>query len=127
MPPRGTVALTMLAWLVTASPAEAHRLNAEYQVLPGNRVRIVASCAKDDFAADGIVRVYRSNNELLLPASVLDEKGSFSFWYPKAEDLTVEIRHDGHLKRLYIPAGRLADADNSTATSPGDDWDLAGG
>src|SRR5207302_8582586 len=104
---RHSLSLATLMLLTTATPAQAHRLLVKPKVLPDNRILIVAQYSTGEWAAGGGVRVYRANGELLAPPGVLDEKGSLVFWYPKAEDLRIEVLHDGHPNVRYLNAADL--------------------
>jgi hypothetical protein len=110
--------LCVLGLLLTGSPAYAHRLYLKYQVLPGNKVQISSFYGVDDFAADGIVAVYRANGELLGERGVLNEKGIYIFSYQLAEDLKVVVTHEGHSKTATIAAKELSDRAPAATISP---------
>jgi hypothetical protein len=79
-------------------------------VLPGNKVQITGYYRGNDRAADGIVAVKRANGEFLGQRGVMDEKGNYVFSYEQAENLEVEVTHDGHKTTVTIAAKELNDA-----------------
>jgi hypothetical protein len=117
---RTTLALPILLvgptiLLLTAAEARAHRLVAEYTVLPGQKVQV--SCRykaipKSIPAEEARVRVYRPNDEILAQGKT-DEKGNFVFSYDYAEPLRVEVYHEGHRAEVAIDAPLLATNRNS--------------
>ncbi|HYV34562.1 MAG TPA: hypothetical protein VE988_02595 [Gemmataceae bacterium] len=106
-------------------------MNVTYKVLPNNLVKIESYLGRyslGEFAKDGIIKIYRTNGELLAQPGVLNEQGQYVFWYPKAEDLTVRVWHnaDGevHHKQILIPAADLQNASgaNEASTYGAMDW-----
>jgi hypothetical protein len=90
--------------------AQAHRLDGEYRVLPGNKVQIEAWFENDDVPHGAKVRIYRGDGSLLFPnPGELNDKGIYVFSYDKAEPLKVVVSAgQGHRKELVIPAGMLS-------------------
>jgi cobalt/nickel transport system permease protein len=93
-----------LAWTGTA---HAHRLNAEYRVLPEKRVRIESWFdIGGDPPVGAKVQVLHRGKELLTEG-IADEKGNFVFSFDEAEDLTVVVSVVGHRAELTIPKAAL--------------------
>lgn len=111
--------LTRLAVLVlllaAPGPARAHRLEAEYRVLPGNKVQVESWFDLTGDSPKGAqVRVYRADGQLLTDGK-LDEQGLFVFSYQEPESLRVVVSAGaGHQKELMIPARALG-ADGTAA------------
>src|SRR5262249_1325230 len=97
--------LGLLAVLLLASEARAHRLEAEYRILPSRRVRIESWFDLTGDSAKGAgVKVFRAGGELLLEGR-LDDEGIFIFRLAKVEPLRVLVSAGaGHSKELLIPA-----------------------
>jgi hypothetical protein len=93
---------TLLAWTGTV---RAHRLEADYHVLPDQHVQIESWFDLTGESPRGAkVQVLRANG-ILLTEGVLDGKGLFVFPYREAENLKVIISAGGgHRKELDIPA-----------------------
>jgi hypothetical protein len=107
--------LCLLGLALTARPADAHRLYVRYQVLPGNKVQVTSYCVPGDWAADGIVAVFKQDGQLLGQRGVLDDKGRYVFQYAQAEDLKVVVTYDGHSKEVHIAAKELSDVGSGNA------------
>jgi hypothetical protein len=90
--------------------AQAHRLEAEYRVLPGRKVQVEAWFETGDPPYGAKVRVYRADGSPLFPdAGQLDRDGAYVFPYEKAERLKVVISAgEGHRKQLIISAAELS-------------------
>jgi nickel transport protein len=130
MPPALLLALS--GFLVTAGDARAHRLEAEYRVLPGQRVQIESWFDLTGESPKGAkVQVFRPDGQLLSEGQ-LNDKGLFVFSYSQPERLKVIVSAGaGHRKELEIPQSALATssktspsenstASDSDATSPAD-------
>jgi nickel transport protein len=100
----------LLATLALAPAARAHRLEGDYRVLPGGKVRVEAWFETGDAPKGAKVRVYRADGSPLFPEpGELDARGEYVFPYEKAEDLKVVISAgEGHRKEFTIPAGQLS-------------------
>jgi hypothetical protein len=100
--------LALLFSLVGTGAAYAHRLNAEYQILPGKKVRIsswYSGVGGEHPAAGAKVSVARANRPSL--EGTTDKAGVFEFACDRAETLQVEVYQAGHLAKLTIPAAEL--------------------
>lgn len=115
-----TVLLAMLTLQFFSGRADAHRLEAEYRVLPGGRVRIESWFDLTGDSPHGAsVKVYRPDNTILTEGR-LDDQGQFVFPYGKAEDLRVVIAAGaGHSKELTIPSGKLPAPASAPTAAPG--------
>jgi nickel transport protein len=115
------VLLATVLLLTGTESARAHRLEAEYTVLPGKRVQIESWFETGQSAKSAKVQVFRANGELLTEGR-LDAKGIFVFSFTEAESLKVVVNAGlGHSCELHIPAAQLARstaADGRTAPSP---------
>lgn len=99
--------LAFLALFATAESAFAHRLHADYFILPERQVRI-ESYFDDDKAPQGATIEVRRSDDSLLAEGRLDSKGCFLFRYTQAETLNVTINAGGgHQKTIVIPRERL--------------------
>ena len=99
-----------LLLLACARPAFAHRLEADYRVLPERRIQIETWFDITGDSANGAeVQVLGSGGQILATGKT-DAKGLFVFSYDKAEALTVKVNAGmGHAKELTIPAAKLAE------------------
>jgi cobalt/nickel transport system permease protein len=106
-----TLLLVLVGILVTAAPAQAHRLDAAFQVLPGGKVEIESWFDLTNQSPRGAtVQVFRSGGQLLVDGK-LNEKGLFLFRVNKAERLKVVVSAGaGHRKELVIPQETLEKA-----------------
>jgi cobalt/nickel transport system permease protein len=107
--------------LVPAGRAQAHALEAECEVLPGNKVRVSAwySARPHSFPAqEARVRVLGPGDRVLREGQT-DEKGQFVFRYERQEPLTVEVYQEGHRKVVALfgaqPSPSAAESDAGTA------------
>jgi cobalt/nickel transport system permease protein len=97
--------LALLGPLALASPAHAHRLVAEYKVLPDGKVRIESwfDQARDS-AVEAKVKVFRKRDAHLLLQGELDEEGLFAFTPPETTDLRILIDAGlGHHTEITVP------------------------
>jgi hypothetical protein len=101
--------VALAATLGAAGDARAHRLEADYRVLPGRRIQIESWFDLTGESPKGAaVQVYRPAGQLLTEGR-LSEKGVFVFSYTQAERLKVVVSAGaGHRKELEIPEAELA-------------------
>jgi hypothetical protein len=97
--------------LLAAGSAHAHRLQADYRVLPGRTVQVEGWFDLTRDSPKGAeVRVLRADGTLLTEGR-LDDDGVFAFTFDKVEPLKVVVSAgQGHRKELSIPAEELARA-----------------
>ncbi|HLQ45691.1 MAG TPA: carboxypeptidase-like regulatory domain-containing protein [Planctomycetaceae bacterium] len=114
-----SVALTLglLILFCIASDARAHRLNAEYRLLPGKKVQIESWFDSTGESPKGAtVQVFRPDGQLLIEGK-LNEKGTFTFPHEDAGPLRVVVSAgQGHRKEFTIPASEFAEALSDSAT-----------
>jgi cobalt/nickel transport system permease protein len=91
--------------------AFAHRLEAEYRILPDKRIQIESWFDITGDSPNGAkVRVEHADGTILTEG-ILDAKGLFVFPFAKAETLKVQVNAgQGHAKELLIPERELANA-----------------
>jgi hypothetical protein len=112
--------LTGLAVLLAAAPeAPAHRLVADYRVLPGHQVQV--SCRYKAIprsipAVEARIRVFRPHDQILAEGQT-DDQGYFRFSYERAEPLRVEAYQEGHRAEVSIDPKMLMAAG---ANNPGE-------
>lgn len=105
--PRRSAALIPLIVLILPTVARAHRLDAEYRVLPNQHVRVECWFETGDSAKGASVQVFRPNGQLLVEGK-LDDNGQFVFDPCSVEGLKVVINASGgHRKELLISPHRL--------------------
>jgi nickel transport protein len=109
--------LALLLLLGMNGGARAHRLEADYRVLPDRKVLIGSWFDRTgDPPRKARVQVFRPQGQLLAEGP-LDEKGQFTFPFDRPEELRVVVAAgEGHRKELTIPAADLATASASEAT-----------
>jgi nickel transport protein len=94
--------------LAIVGEVHAHRLVAEYHVLPGHKVQIEAWFDQGGTPRNAKVQV-SNPDEQILAEGTLDANGIFVFSYTVAEPLKVVIAAgEGHRKELYILQADLA-------------------
>jgi cobalt/nickel transport system permease protein len=101
--------LAMATLLLTAGPAFAHRLRADFKSLPGGRVQVESwfDIGKDS-PAGARVEVFGGQDRLLTEGK-LDENGVFVFPYEGRDALRVVVSAGGgHRAEVSIPAGAVA-------------------
>jgi cobalt/nickel transport system permease protein len=112
-PPLTAVALLLapLALFAVPGAAHAHRLEADYRVLPDKRVQVESWFDITGDSPQGAkVVVYHADGSVLTEGQI-DAKGMFVFSFDKAEQLRVIVdAGQGHGKELHIPASALAKA-----------------
>jgi len=101
--------LGLLTTLTVARPARAHRLVAEYRVLPDQKVQIESWFdTTGDPPKGATVEVFRADKQLLTSGQ-LNEGGVFVFSFTRAEPLKVVVYAGaGHRAELDIPEADLA-------------------
>ena len=112
------VALLLAALGVFGAPgrASAHRLEAEFKLLPDRRVRVESWFdLTDDVAKAAAVRVYRADGTLLTQGKTSAD-GTYTFAYDRPESLRVVVNAGaGHQKELTIPEKALTGSPNNAA------------
>jgi hypothetical protein len=99
--------LAALGWFGLTAPAQAHRLEGEYKILPSQKIRIESWFNETGLSPDGAtVEVFRKNGDVLVKGT-LDKNGVFIFTYSQAEPLVVVISTEGHRKELTVPLSEL--------------------
>jgi cobalt/nickel transport system permease protein len=102
-----TLLLAVAALLTTATPVWAHRLEAEYRVLPDRRIQIESWFETGDSPQNATVKVFNAEGALLLEGK-LDGKGLFVFPLEKVQDLRVEVYAGaGHQAELKMSQKEL--------------------
>jgi hypothetical protein len=101
--------------LSLCSPALAHRLEADYRVLPGRKVQVESWFdLTGDSPVGAKVTVYRGDD--ILVEGKLNDKGIFLFSYTHLQPLRVVVSASaGHRKELSILAADLVDSPASPA------------
>jgi cobalt/nickel transport system permease protein len=101
--------LASLAGLAVPRAAEAHRLEAEYRVLPDGRLQVESWFDLTGDSPQGAsVKVFQTNGALVAEGE-LDAKGLFSFTAERTEPLRVVVSAGaGHRKELLIPKDERA-------------------
>jgi cobalt/nickel transport system permease protein len=99
--------LAVLALFAAANTAQAHRLNADYYVLPNQQIRIECYFP-DDTAPQGATVEIRRSDGTVLATGTTDDKGCFVFHFTQAEPLEATIDAGaGHRKTIQIPRENL--------------------
>jgi nickel transport protein len=102
--------LGLLAPLLAARPALAHRLEAECHVLPDHKVQVEAWFDLGGVPKGARVQVLRADGRVLTEGQ-LDGQGLFIFPYAEAEPLKVVVSAGlGHRKEVEVPAEDLQQA-----------------
>jgi nickel transport protein len=116
----GALILLALAGLLPAAGAYAHRLEAEYRVLPDHKVQVESWFDLGGDSPRGArVQVLRADGSLLTEGK-LDSQGVYVFSYGDAEPLKVVVSAGaGHRKELEIPAKDLAPDGTAAPAAPG--------
>jgi hypothetical protein len=112
--------LALLLALATADAAFAHRLNAEYQISPGKKVRISSwySTPGGEHPAAG-AKVTVSHNDKPFFEGTTDKDGVFEFSCDRAETLRVEVYQAGHLAKLTVAAAEFGrEGESSPQNTP---------
>ncbi|HVS36894.1 MAG TPA: energy-coupling factor ABC transporter permease [Gemmataceae bacterium] len=108
LPPPALLLLAVLGVLWTATPAQAHRLEADYRVRPDGQVQVESWFSEGGNAPAGAkIQVFRANRDVLIDSAV-DGNGIFVFAPQAAEDLRVVVSAGaGHRAEFVIPASAL--------------------
>ncbi len=117
-----TLLLAVVCVLLSPGLASAHRLNADYRVLPDRRVQIQSWFPGGYPPQNATAKVLRPDGTVLAEGD-LDAKGLYVFSYTLAENLHVVIRagHD-HGKEFTIPGSALTTAGKTAApATPADE------
>jgi hypothetical protein len=101
--------LSLLVLLVVSGQAQAHRLEAEYRVLPDQKVQVESWFdLTGDSPKGALVQVFRADGQLLTEGR-LNDQGVFVFALAGIERLQVVVSAgEGHRKELVITAEELA-------------------
>jgi cobalt/nickel transport system permease protein len=104
----GALVLAVLAGLAAPSAARAHRLDAEYRVLPDGRVRVESWFDLTGDSPEGAaVQVFRGDGQLVTEGKV-DAQGLFTFHPGGSGPLRVVVSAGaGHRKELQITSAGL--------------------
>ena len=99
--------LALLALFLTANAASAHRLHADYFVLPDRQVRIESYFDDGKAPPNATIEVHRPDSTLLAKGRS-DDQGSFLFRFTDAESLEVTVNAGaGHQTTVFIPREKL--------------------
>jgi hypothetical protein len=114
--------LVLVAMLASPRQARAHRLDAKYDVLPGQKVQVEGWYdLTGDSAVGARVQVFRGADELVAEGK-LNDQGLFVFEFARAEALRVVVDAGaGHRKELRLAAEALQQspaADRKRPTLP---------
>lgn len=105
--PSSAILTVLIALLMTANPAHAHRLQAEYSLIAVRQVRIESYFDDGRIPQSATVEVRRPDGRLLAEGR-LDRQGYFVFTFDEAESLQVTINAGaGHRKLFPIPREHL--------------------
>jgi hypothetical protein len=105
----------LLALLLLAGSGRAHRLVAEYRVLPGRLLEVWARykvIPRSIPAVDAQVRIFRPGGQTLAEGRT-DENGRFTCRYERREWLRVEVYQEGHRAEVPIDQSELPAASES--------------
>jgi hypothetical protein len=114
-----TTALGVWGWLACVPLTYAHRLEAEFRVLPGRQIQVEAWFDATRAPAKGAkVSVYQGDRPLT--TGQMNEHGTIVFSYEKVEDLRVVVdAGTGHRSVLRIPVAALKTEHTDHATPAG--------
>jgi hypothetical protein len=101
--------IVLTANLTLAGRAEAHRLEADYHLLPDHRIQVESWFDLTGESPKGArVQVFTAACDLVAEGS-LNEDGIFVFGYPDNHALRIVVSAgEGHRKELTIPVEALA-------------------
>jgi hypothetical protein len=92
----------VLAFFCAAPLARAHRLEADYRVLPDQRVQVESWFDQGGVPRAAHVQVMGPDGELVAEGA-LNDNGVFVFRYPRAQPLKVIVEAGaGHRKEIYV-------------------------
>jgi hypothetical protein len=90
------------ALLATASTAQAHRLDAQAFLLPGNKLQVEGWFSSGEPARGAWVRIHGAEDHLLCEGK-LDDQGIFVCTLKQPESLHIVVTAgDEHRKELYV-------------------------
>jgi hypothetical protein len=112
------VPLGLLALLLLTDTAQAHRLEADYRVLPDSKVQVEGWFDLGGLPKGARVQVFRPDGSLLSEGK-LDGDARYVFPYRDAEALKVVVSSAGHRKEFGIPAAELTAGATIAVPSPG--------
>jgi nickel transport protein len=118
--PGSVIHLTVLtASLTFAGRAEAHRLEADYHLLPDHRIQVESWFDLTGESPRGArVQVFEAKGHLVAEGK-LNEDGIFQFGYTGTEALRIVVSAgEGHRKELTIPAESLAGQADASSQAP---------
>ncbi len=100
--------LGLLVLVLVRGEAQAHRLEAEYRVLPNRQVQVESWFDETGDSPKGArVQVFRANGQLLTEGR-LNDQGLFTFALARIERLQLVISAGaGHRKELLVTADEL--------------------
>jgi nickel transport protein len=105
--------VTLLAVVLSAQAAQAHRLDAQVFLLPNHQIQVESWFSNGDAAKGARVEVFGTRGQRIAEGQ-LNEQGVFVFTCENAEPIQVVISAGaGHRKELSISASAL---DQSHAT-----------
>lgn len=105
-PPPAILAV-LIALLLTANAAHAHRLQADYSLITDRQIRIEGYFDDGKTPQSATIEVRRPDGRLLAQGA-LDSQGCFVFAFDEAEALQVTINAGaGHRKSFVIPCEHL--------------------
>jgi hypothetical protein len=98
-----------------AGQARAHRLEADFKILPGGRIRIETWFDTGESPFNARILVHDGNGQKIAEGPV-DENGCFEFTAPKVENLHVVVSDGtGHRKELTIRGDPWASTESRDA------------
>jgi nickel transport protein len=98
----------LLALVLAAGDAHAHRLDAQAFILPNHQIQIEAWFSNGDAAQSATVQVFGAQGQRITEGH-LNSQGIFIFPYGGADALKIVISAGaGHRKELSLQAGALA-------------------
>jgi cobalt/nickel transport system permease protein len=112
--------LALVSLLLTTTPAWAHKLDAEYHILPDGRIQIESWFETGDSPTNARVQVFLPGDKQLTEGK-LDKDGKFIFQADRTEVLRVIVNAGaGHRKELIIPKGKKNDQEFADETDTGE-------
>jgi hypothetical protein len=114
----GLILPALLAGLFVATPAQAHRLEAEARAKIVRKIQVESWFETGETPRNAKVEVFAADNQLLTEGH-LSEEGTFAFFADGGPLRVVVSAGDGHVKTLQIPAANLeAGAAGTDTTGP---------
>ncbi len=122
-----SVQLFIFATITTmtiASPAHAHRLVAEFSLLPEKRIQIESWFETGDSPRKATVQVFHGDGKLLNEGPLDEKSGKYVFPYLEAETLKVIVSAPGgHRAEVLIPQSALTGPRKAESASKNGDGD----